>query len=51
MRDEVFRAVAPADSVRYEGGELTILLIDVGAKDNIVRSLLARGVSVLRLPS
>ncbi len=50
MRDEVFRTVAPADSVRYEGGELTILLIDVGAKDNIVRSLLARGVSVLRVP-
>jgi carbamoyl-phosphate synthase small subunit len=50
MRDGVFRAVAPTKPLRYAGGELTILLVDVGAKDNIVRSLLARGVSVLRVP-
>lgn len=50
MRDEVFRVVTPNEPIRYEGGDQTVLLIDVGAKDNIVRSLLSRGVSVLRLP-
>ena len=50
MREEVFHAVAPREAVRYEGGALTILLVDAGAKDNIVRSLLARGASVLRAP-
>ncbi len=50
MREEVFRRVAPAEPVRYAGGELEIMLLDVGAKDNIVRSLVARGVSVLRVP-
>lgn len=50
MREEVFRLVAPREPIRYGGGRLTILLIDAGAKDNIVRSLLARGVSVLRAP-
>ena len=50
MRDEVFRLVAPSEPIRYEGGEPTILLIDVGAKDNLVRSLLARGASVIRAP-
>jgi len=50
MREEVFRLVAPREPVRYEGGKLTVLLIDAGAKDNIVRSLLARGATVLRAP-
>ena len=50
MQDEIFRAVAPAEPVRYPGGEREILLVDVGAKDNIVRSLLSRGVSVNRVP-
>jgi carbamoyl-phosphate synthase small subunit len=50
MEDEVFRLVAPPEPVRYEGGELTVLLVDAGAKDNMVRSLLARGASVLRVP-
>jgi carbamoyl-phosphate synthase small subunit len=50
MRGEVFRIVAPREPIRYEGGKLTILLVDVGAKDNIVRSLLARGASVIRAP-
>lgn len=50
MREEVFRLVAPAEPVRHAGGELTILLVDAGAKDNIVRSLLERGVSVIRAP-
>jgi carbamoyl-phosphate synthase small subunit len=50
MRDEVFRLVAPAEVIRYEEGRLRVLLIDVGAKDNIVRSLLERGASVVRAP-
>ncbi len=50
MHDEVFRVVSPSEPVRYEGGKMTILLVDAGAKDNIVRSLLERGVSVIRAP-
>jgi len=50
MREEVFRTVAPREPVRYGNGKHTILLVDAGAKDNIVRSLLARGASVLRAP-
>lgn len=50
MREEVFRAVAPREPIRYARGELTVLLVDVGAKDNIVRSLLARDASVIRAP-
>ena len=50
MREEVFGLVAPREPIRYEGGTRTILLVDAGAKDNIVRSLLARGASVIRAP-
>jgi carbamoyl-phosphate synthase small subunit len=50
MREEVFYAVAPREPIRYTGGGLTVLLVDVGAKDNIVRSLLARDASVIRAP-
>jgi carbamoyl-phosphate synthase small subunit len=50
MAEEVFRIVAPREPIHYEGGRHTILVVDAGAKDNIVRSLLARGVSVLRAP-
>jgi carbamoyl-phosphate synthase small subunit len=50
MSEEVFRVVAPEAPIEYPGGPLRILLVDVGAKDNIVRSLLARGASVRRVP-
>jgi carbamoyl-phosphate synthase small subunit len=50
MSHAVFELVAPTEVVRYEGGDLEILLVDIGAKDNIVRSLLRRGASVLRAP-
>jgi carbamoyl-phosphate synthase small subunit len=50
MREAVFRIVAPEAPIRYDGGDLEIMLVDVGAKDNIVRSLLARGASVNRVP-
>lgn len=50
MKDDVFNLVTPNEPIRYEGGELNILLIDIGAKDNIVRSMQKRGASVTRLP-
>ncbi|NUP07097.1 MAG: glutamine-hydrolyzing carbamoyl-phosphate synthase small subunit [Polyangiaceae bacterium] len=50
MHDEVFRLVAPRQPIRHDGGEQRILVIDAGAKDNIVRSLLDRGCSVTRAP-
>ena len=50
MSKELFQLVAPAEPIVYPGGDLKILLIDVGAKDNIARSLLARGATVIRAP-
>jgi carbamoyl-phosphate synthase small subunit len=50
MHREVFREVAPAAVTRHGSGAATVLLVDVGAKDNIVRSLLKRGVAVIRVP-
>ena len=50
MRREVFNRVRPARVERYGDTGPRILLVDVGAKDNIVRSLLARGSTVLRAP-
>ncbi|MBL8324578.1 MAG: glutamine-hydrolyzing carbamoyl-phosphate synthase small subunit [Rubrivivax sp.] len=52
MHDQLFRLVAPAEPVLHEAGgdSRRILLIDIGAKDHIVRSLLERGASVLRAP-
>lgn len=50
MTSEVFRAVAPSEPILYEGGDLKILTVDVGIKDNIVRSLLHRGATVVRAP-
>lgn len=48
--DELFRSVAPSEAVHYAAGHLNILVVDAGAKDNIVRSLLERGASVTRAP-
>ena len=50
MKKEVFELVSPPRAIDYEGGALKIALVDVGAKDNMVRSLLERGVSVRRIP-
>ena len=48
---EVFRLVAPDNVIRYEGdGPLNVLLVDAGAKDNMVRSLLKSGATVVRAP-
>jgi carbamoyl-phosphate synthase small subunit len=50
MQRDVFRLVAPTSPVRYAGRGPSIMLVDVGAKDQIVRSLLERGASVVRVP-
>ena len=50
MRHEVFSRVAPAEVVTYGDGDVTVLLVDAGAKDNLVRSLVERRVRVIRAP-
>ena len=50
MHTEVFHRVAPAEVRRYEGGDLRILLVDVGTKEGIVECLRARGATVIRAP-
>ncbi|MFO0722602.1 MAG: glutamine-hydrolyzing carbamoyl-phosphate synthase small subunit [Myxococcota bacterium] len=50
MKEEVFRLVAPQAPIRYPGGDLHVLLVDAGAKDNLVRSLNERGATVTRAP-
>ena len=50
MQTEVFRRVAP-DAVRhYDGGDLRVLLVDVGTKEGIVQCLRSRGARVIRAP-
>jgi len=45
------KAVAPCETTRHAGGgPLRILVVDTGCKENIVRSLVARGASVIRAP-
>jgi carbamoyl-phosphate synthase small subunit len=46
----VVELVAPREIVRYPGGDLRLLVIDTGAKENIIRSLQKRGASVIRAP-
>jgi len=43
-------SVAPTATTRHGSGDLRILVIDTGCKENIVRSLVARGTSVIRAP-
>jgi carbamoyl-phosphate synthase small subunit len=50
MKRDVFHLVAPDGPRHYAGGTPVIMLVDVGAKDNMVRSLLARGATVRRVP-
>lgn len=50
MKEEVFRLVSPNETITYPGGRQKILLVDAGAKDNMVRSLLTRGATVIRAP-
>ena len=50
MHDEVFRSVAPTETAVYGSGPTRVLLVDAGCKDNICRSLVRRGVTVVRAP-
>lgn len=50
MKRDVFRIVAPKAPAFHPAGRPTVMLVDAGAKDNILRSLLARGASVWRVP-
>ncbi|MFO0645251.1 MAG: glutamine-hydrolyzing carbamoyl-phosphate synthase small subunit [Polyangiales bacterium] len=46
----VAELVTVREPVTYEGGRQRILLVDTGCKDNIARSLLTRGATVVRVP-
>jgi carbamoyl-phosphate synthase small subunit len=50
MRQDVFRLVAPNEPIVHGSGDRHILLVDAGAKDNLVRSLLDRGAKITRAP-
>lgn len=50
MREDVFHRVAPTETMYYDGGDLKILLVDVGAKEGIVHCLRARGAAVIWAP-
>jgi carbamoyl-phosphate synthase small subunit len=42
--------VSVPEPVKYEGGSIKIMLVDTGAKDSIVRALVKRGATVIRVP-
>jgi len=47
---DVIGVVAPKEVRHYPGGDLRILLVDTGAKENIVRCLQTLGATVIRVP-
>lgn len=51
MRRELFRLVAPVDTTRIGiGNGPQVLLVDAGVKDNLIRSMVQRGATVIRAP-
>ena len=50
MATVVAQCTVPED-VTYAGGELRVLLVDTGCKDNIARAIVKRGATVIRVPS
>ena len=50
MHSEVFHQVAPTEVRQYDGGDLRVLLVDVGTKEGIVECLRARGARLTRAP-
>lgn len=51
MQRELFRLVAPTEVTRIGAGNgPRILLVDIGVKDNLIRSVLKRGAVVTRAP-
>lgn len=49
-KENIVENVSVDKPVEYGNGNKKILLVDVGTKHNIIRSLLRRGVSVVRVP-
>ena len=47
---DVIGVVAPKEVRHYPGGELWVLLVDTGAKENIIRCLQTLGATVIRVP-
>jgi carbamoyl-phosphate synthase small subunit len=48
--ENLVKNVSISEPVEYDGGKKRVILIDYGCKNNIIRSFLKRGVSVLRVP-
>ncbi len=49
-KDNLVAKVSPTEVRTYGSGRKKIVLVDCGAKENIVRSLVARGATVIRVP-
>lgn len=49
-KENLVEQVSPTVVQTYGTGKKRIILVDCGAKENIVRSLVARGVTVVRVP-
>jgi carbamoyl-phosphate synthase small subunit len=51
MQRELFRLVAPTETTRIGSGDgPRVLLVDAGVKDNLIRSMVQRGATVIRAP-
>lgn len=49
-KENLVAKVSPKRTRIYKGGKIKIVLLDCGAKENILRSLVARGAVVIRVP-
>jgi carbamoyl-phosphate synthase small subunit len=49
-RDNLVSLVSSKDRVLYESGPTRVVVIDCGCKNSIIRSLVRRGVTVIRVP-
>ncbi len=49
-RENLVASVSPKNKRIYKGGKTKIIAVDCGMKENIVRMLLARGATVIRVP-
>jgi carbamoyl-phosphate synthase small subunit len=48
--DHLVSRVSAKDRVVYPGGDKRVVLVDCGCKNNIIRVLLSKGVTVIRVP-
>ena len=49
-KENLIAKVSCASPVEYGSGDKTVVLVDCGVKNNIIRSLVKRGVKVVRVP-